>query len=672
MATGSPGRVAQQEGQSHRYDHQYDGDPVLVAMNPITLTFYADPALEQTYREKTYQESFIVSIGGLLVLIALAVGREVTAGVVPLVVILCLRVWLYIMSDQQQAYMLNCGLAMLWYASMSLVDAQDEPSERRNEPAYTEIGVLLALSSLHARQTALPGELRLLVEGFVVISSFMNPAERKSGPPSQSLFVLAVLLVSELFGHTLEVQRRLAHAETRRRLAEAEQRATTMEEETGRLRRHLTSMLSDHSAGASLTADQLEGLVGREALAAGLQLRDLDLDRRVGTGGFAAVYLAYHRGGATVALKRPHRDCSEEQLVRFVREVTMLKQLSHPNIVSFVGVMWEPSLVLALEWMKGGSVHDVLKERRTSLEPSSIALHVARGMAYLHSVGLCHRDLKAANILLDDASPPTAKVADFGLSRYLGGDGLLSPRLSQVGTPLWSAPEVRERLAGGRAAYTLSCDVYSFAIFLLELEDFTLVHRSMACSQCICQWMASGWRPSPIELRGMRLLWLVQGCWAQVSRPIGPRLPRSCLCSPRAARLPPLPPSSHSPPRMAPRPRVARPNNGQRLDMAAAAPAAARRQPALPTEVACTAGAALTAACQRAGRKAACSSGSRGTRSPAIAAVGVRGQAFLTRVPLPPSELLHHQPVSLTLGSARRLPQCLPGARTQAAGLACR
>jgi len=118
---------------------------------------------------------------------------------------------------------------------------------------------------------------------------------------------------------------------------------------------------------------------------------------------------------------------------------------------------------------------------------------------------------------LDDASPPTAKVADFGLSRYLGGDGLLSPRLSQVGTPLWSAPEVRERLAGGRAAYTLSCDVYSFAIFLLELEDFTLVHRSMACSQCICQWMASGWRPSPIELRGMRLLWLVQGCWAQVA-----------------------------------------------------------------------------------------------------------------------------------------------------------
>jgi len=163
-------------------------------------------------------------------------------------------------------------------------------------------------------------------------------------------------------------------------------------------------------------------------------------------------------------------------------------------------------------------VHDVLTAKRSTLAPHSIALQVARGMAYLHSVGLCHRDLKTANVLLDDASPPTAKVADFGLSRYIAGDGPLSPRLSRVGTPLWVAPEVADRsLAGVRAFYTLSCDVYSFAILLLELEDFDLVHRSMACSQRTCQWMVSGWRPPSIELRGVSLLWLVQACWAQIA-----------------------------------------------------------------------------------------------------------------------------------------------------------
>jgi len=498
-------------------------NPVAVKLHPITLAFSADPALEQSYREKMHHESFILSAGSLLVLSVAAVGQGMPAAAVAVLVVLLLRLWIQTMSNPQQAYMHNCCLTALCYmlaSSMAVVCPQD-----RDEPAYTEMGVLLSLCSLHARQTAMPGEVRLAIEALVVGSSFMGRPwswalvlERSSSSqPSTRLLVSAVLLVSELFGHTLEAGQRLTHAETRRRLAEAELRATTMEEEAQRLRRDLTSALDDES-GASLPVRHIERLVGADALAEGLKLKDLCLLRRVGSGGFAAVYLATHRDRETVALKRPHSSCTGDQLVRFVREVTCLKQLSHPNIVRFIGVVWEPSLVLALEWMKGGSVHDVLTAKRSTLAPHSIALQVARGMAYLHSMGLCHRDLKTANVLLDDASPPTAKVADFGLSRYIAGDGPLSPRLSRVGTPLWVAPEVADRsLAGVRAFYTLSCDVYSFAILLLELEDFDLVHRSMACSQRTCQWMVSGWRPPSIELRGVSLLWLVQACWAQIA-----------------------------------------------------------------------------------------------------------------------------------------------------------
>ena len=290
-----------------------------------------------------------------------------------------------------------------------------------------------------------------------------------------------------------------------------------MQAEAERLRAELTSMTSvlSDECGAALTPHQLKNLVGSEEVQQGLQLSDFFLEKRAGAGSFATVWRALYEG-RRVALKQPHAKCSESDLVRFVREVQTLRSLDHPNIVRFVGAVWEPSLVMVLEWMSGGSVHQYLATAAAAdgaggahgpphhtvggaalplLSSSAVALDVARGMAYLHSLGHAHRDLKAAHVLLDGASPPTAKagrlqtepapapapapnpspspspspnpnpdpnrqrhreqVADFGLSRSLYAAG----SLSRVGTPLWTAPE----LAGPGANYTLSCDVYSYA-----------------------------------------------------------------------------------------------------------------------------------------------------------------------------------------------------------------
>ena len=83
-------------------------------------------------------------------------------------------------------------------------------------------------------------------------------------------------------------------------------------------------------------------------------------------------------------------------------------------------------------------------------------------MAFLHSKSICHRDLKSNNVLMGHDG--TAKVSDFGLSRHASDTSMTH----EVGTPLWAAPEVFMGLP-----YDLSCDVFSFAITLLELAGLS-------------------------------------------------------------------------------------------------------------------------------------------------------------------------------------------------------
>ena len=81
------------------------------------------------------------------------------------------------------------------------------------------------------------------------------------------------------------------------------------------------------------------------------------------------------------------------------------------------------------------SLREALRDR-LPLEPLVVAADVARGMWYLHALGLSHRDLKAANVLLD--AERRAKVGDLGLTRCV-----TTGMASTVGTSLWMAPEAR-------------------------------------------------------------------------------------------------------------------------------------------------------------------------------------------------------------------------------------
>jgi tRNA A-37 threonylcarbamoyl transferase component Bud32 len=195
----------------------------------------------------------------------------------------------------------------------------------------------------------------------------------------------------------------------------------------------------------------------------------LKYGEKVAGGSFGDVYAGKYLG-APVAIKalRLHSDDRQVQILQeFLKELSVLRKLRHKHVVQLIGASaGPPACVLVTEFCSGGALSGHLRRNAPALphaEQLRLALHVARGMDYLHRCGVVHRDLKAANLLLDEHG--TCKVADFGLARVIDGTaGAESSPTSETGTYRWMAPEVITH-----SRYGGKCDVYSFAIVLWEI-----------------------------------------------------------------------------------------------------------------------------------------------------------------------------------------------------------
>ncbi|KAG1697948.1 hypothetical protein DVH05_015432 [Phytophthora capsici] len=173
--------------------------------------------------------------------------------------------------------------------------------------------------------------------------------------------------------------------------------------------------------------------------------------------------------GRKVAVKRLLQSKSQkaDKVQTFAEEIELTASLSHPHIVTFVGVAWNclNNLVMVLEYVPMGNLQDYLLKNADLLSWARDKIYMAVGIAqaldYLHGHGspLIHRDLKSTNILLTRRLEP--KLIDFGISR-----GAVDLTMTAgVGTPYWTAPEVLE---GKR--YTEQADIYSFGVVLTELD----------------------------------------------------------------------------------------------------------------------------------------------------------------------------------------------------------
>ncbi|XP_042512331.1 probable serine/threonine-protein kinase PBL21 [Macadamia integrifolia] len=191
----------------------------------------------------------------------------------------------------------------------------------------------------------------------------------------------------------------------------------------------------------------------------------------IGEGGFGRVYKGRLDTGQIVAVKQLDQN-SLQGNQEFVVEVLMLSLLHHTNLVNLIGYCTDgDQRLLVYEYMPMGSLEDHLFDLDPGKEPlewntrMKIAVGAARGLEYLHcraNPPVIYRDLKSANILLDDDFNP--KLSDFGLAKLgpVGDKTHVSTRV--MGTYGYCAPEYA--MSG---KLTLKSDVYGFGVVLLEL-----------------------------------------------------------------------------------------------------------------------------------------------------------------------------------------------------------
>lgn len=187
-------------------------------------------------------------------------------------------------------------------------------------------------------------------------------------------------------------------------------------------------------------------------------------------GSFGIVYSAKYRG-LDVAVKEPQNPYAfqrdQSMTKAFYREASNMYKLFHPNVVGFVGAVPTddgfPCYLLVMEKLVATlDVHLKSLAVEGAGRKHDLLLGLAKGLAFLHSMSIVHRDIKPKNIMVDSCGTP--KFIDFGLSKEKSETHPSQASTALAGTTAWMSPEKRK----GEAS-TYASDVFSFGLVMVYI-----------------------------------------------------------------------------------------------------------------------------------------------------------------------------------------------------------
>ncbi|RHY96628.1 hypothetical protein DYB35_003537 [Aphanomyces astaci] len=305
-------------------------------------------------------------------------------------------------------------------------------------------------------------------------SSSPHPPPANDRPSTWSYSTLSwVLLVSGVIEAVVGVAVYIAYRNQRNFKCAAPPSYTTTTTASSGERERLLSV--EHVLYASMEAWTSNTTLSQalEAEALRLDCDAVSLDVRLAQGGYGEVWRGhYHQSLVAIKLLLPEKRAPSD-IEAFMREIVLLARfLDHPHIIQCIGVAWPKSkrdLMLVTEYVAGGDLRVLLDADPSSAhvwrrQKVQLAIDIAVAIEYLHALDIVHRDMKAKNVLVDDAS---AKLCDFGVAVRL--HTLTDPSLCGgfgAWTSRWIAPEV---LSGEQ--FTKAADVYAFGMVLSELDS---------------------------------------------------------------------------------------------------------------------------------------------------------------------------------------------------------